>query len=112
MQFEAGGGAGVGVVLGILVGVMRGVGVGDGVVIWLGIDSNGIEVGAAVGCEEVWKLLWLIELLVMELDDDERVDATVPHADTRMINERNNRPQQNLFKTIPLSYQSLHAQCV
>jgi hypothetical protein len=50
MQFEAGGGAGVGVVLGILVGMMRGVGVGGGVVIWLGIDSNGIEVGVAVGC--------------------------------------------------------------
>ncbi len=92
--------------------MMRGVGVGGGVVIWLGIDSNGIEVGVAVGCAEVWKLLWLIESLVMELDDEERVDATVPHADTRIINARNNRPKQNFFKTIPLPCQSLHAQCV
>jgi len=38
----------------------------------------------------------------MELDDEERVEATVPHAASKTINERNNRPQQNFFKTIPL----------
>ena len=104
MQLEAGGG----VAVGTWVGVMRGVGVGVGVVIWLGIDSIGISVG--VGDGEDCTLLWLNESPVMELDDEERVDATVPHAASKTINERNNRPLQIFFKTIPLPSSFLHAQ--
>lgn len=86
-QFEAGGCVGVDVE--VLAAERRGASVGVGVVIWLGMNGIGIEVGVGEGRE----LLWFSESLAMELDDEERVGVPASQAASKTINERHNRLQ-------------------
>ena len=66
---------------------MRGTGVGTGVALWLGIESERIEVGKAVG--DCCRRLLLSESLVTLLEDiDDVVTFAEPHAANITIRER------------------------
>jgi len=71
----------------VSVDVTRGTGVGTGVALWLGIESERIEVGKVVG--DFCKRALLSESLVILLDDkDDVVIFSEPHATSNTISER------------------------
>ena len=76
-------------VVAVLDGVMRGRGlwVGAGVALWLGIESERIEVGKGVG--DCCRRLLLSELLVILFDDkDDVLTFAEPHAANNTIRKR------------------------
>jgi hypothetical protein len=76
----------------VLEDVTRGTGVGTGVALWLGIESESIEVGKVVG--DCFRRVLLSESLVILLDDkDDVVTFSEPHAASNTINERLNSSQ-------------------
>jgi hypothetical protein len=82
-QFETGTGGGVLV----LEDVTRGTRAGSGVALWLGIESEKIEVGNGVG--DCCRRLLLSESLVILFDDkDDVVILAEPHAANNTIRER------------------------
>ncbi len=81
-QFETGTGG----VL-VLEDVLRGTRAGNGVALWLGIESERIEVGKGVG--DCCKRLLLRESLVILFDDKDDVSTFAePHAANNTISER------------------------